>query len=264
MPIIGCLNRSCMPRMNVDLIPRHDETLDRLACGDLCIFQKQRGYRFSLDAYLLAAFVDENPGARALEIGSGSGVVSILLAALKNLLVTGVEVQKELAGMSQRSVAFNQLQEQVQIVHADIKSFPGEKYNAVVTNPPFRPAVTGRINPDSEKALSRHEILLDLDTLIRCGYKLLSNGGRFYIIYTAWRMVDLICAMRRHRIEPKKIMMVHSSMKSRAERCLVCGIKDGGKELLITKPLFIYDTDGYSYTLEMQSVFQKMSIPKSH
>jgi len=173
-------------------------------------------------------------------------------------------VQKELAGMSQRSVVLNKLQEKVQIEHTDIKRFPGEQYNAVVTNPPFRPAVTGRINPDSEKALSRHEILLDLDTVVRCGYKLLFSGGHFYIIYPAWRMVDLICAMRRNRIEPKKIMSVYSSMKSRVERCLVCGIKDGGKELLMTKPFFIYDVDGYSYTPEMQSVFQKLSIPKSH
>ncbi|HQI02358.1 MAG TPA: methyltransferase [Deltaproteobacteria bacterium] len=240
-----------------------DETLDALTCGNLFVLQKKQGYRYSLDAYLLAAFVEESPGARVLDIGSGSGVISLLLAAMKGLFVTGIEIQEPIAEMARRSVQFAGLQERIEIVSADIREYSGPAVDAVVSNPPYRPVWTGRINCDQGKAIARHEISLDLDTLLACSSRLLKPGGRFYLVYPVWRLTDLIAAMRSHRIEPKRIMFVHSTTHSPAEMCLVCGTRDGGKELCVKSPFFVFAHEGI-YTQEMEGVFRELRLPKSH
>lgn len=239
------------------------ETLGCLSCGDLSIIQKKDGYRFSLDAYLLAAFVEEKPGREVLDIGSGSGVISIMLAAIKGLHLTGVEVQEDMARMSRRSVEFANLQEKVRIVCCDIKEYNEQQFDAVVTNPPYRPVATGRINPQKNKAVSRHEILIDLDTLIKRSYELLRPSGCFYIVYPAWRLPDLITSMRVNNIEPKRMIFVCSDINASPEICLVSGLKDGGRELRIAKPFIVYSKQG-SYTQEMQEIFTGLTLPKSH
>ena len=250
--------------MSNETNPRDDETLDSLVCGGLSVLQKKQGYRYSLDAYLLAAFVDEKPGTQALDIGSGSGVVSLLLADVKGLVMTGVEIQDAMAEMSRRSVEIAGLKDKVKIVCADIREYgvPG-KVDVVVTNPPYRPARAGRINADQSKALARHEISLDLEALLERSYALLKPGGRFYLVYPAWRMPDLMSAMRNNRIEPKRIMLVHSTLQSSAEICVVCGIKDGGKELGVHSPFIVFAQEGI-YSPEMEGVFRNLSLPKSH
>lgn len=250
--------------MNNETGPRDDETLDSLACGGLYVLQKKQGYRYSLDAYLLAAFVDERPGTQVLDIGSGSGVVSLLLAAVKGLAMTGIEIQPALAEMSRRSVEIAGLQDRVKIVCADIREYgaPG-KADVIVTNPPYRPARTGRINPDQSKALARHEIALDLEALLERSNAMLRPGGRLYLVYPVWRMPDLMSAMRNNRIEPKRIMLVHSTLQSSAEICLVCGVKYGGKELDVYSPFIVFAQKGI-YTPEMEAVFRNVSLPKSH
>ena len=239
------------------------ETLEVLSCGDLSIIQRKNGYRFSLDAYLLAAFLEEKPGTRILDIGSGSGVISLLLAAIKGLSVTGVEVQEDMAEMSQRSIHLAGLDDRVEIVCADIKDYDQQRFDAIVTNPPYRPVATGRINPENTKAVSRHEILLDLDTLMKRSHELLRPSGRFYIVYPSRRLPDLITSMRSFNIEPKRMIFVYSDMNSGPEICLVSGLKDGGRELRIEKPFVIYSQQGV-YTQEMQDVFTKLNLPKRH
>jgi tRNA1Val (adenine37-N6)-methyltransferase len=257
-----CLNTSSTYQMaHKSLQP--GETLEALSCGDLSIIQRKNGYRFSIDAYLLAAFVEEKPETRILDIGSGSGVISVLLAAIKKLCVTGVEVQKDMAEMSQRSIYLAGLEDRVEIVCTDIKAYDEKRFDAIVTNPPYRPVSTGRINPEKNKAISRHEILIDLDTLMRRSYELLNPSGRFYIVYPPWRLPDLVSSMRSINIEPKRMMFVYSDMDSGPEICLVSGLKDGGKELRIERPFVIYSQHGV-YTQDMQDVFTKLSLPKSH
>jgi len=257
------LNRNTMIDMNGGLNKMNDETLDALKCGDLFVLQKKQGYRYSLDAYLLAAFVEESPGAQVLDIGSGSGVISLLLAAMKGLSVTGVEIQEPIADMARRSVQHAGLQERIEIVSADIREYDGPPVDAIVSNPPYRPVRTGRINSDQGKAVARHEICLDLETLLVCSKVLLKPGGRFYLVYPAWRLPDMITAMRSHRVEPKRIMFVHSTIQSPAEICLVCGTKDGGRELCVNRPFPVFAHEGI-YTQEMEGVFRELRLPKSH
>ena len=249
--------------MKGEVRPREDETLESLSCGNLSILQKKNGYRYSLDAYLLAAFVEEKPGLKVLDIGSGCGIISLLLAGIKDMYLNGVEIQEDMAEMSSRSVRLAGLDEKVQIVNCDIKDYTGPQVDVVVVNPPYRPISTGRINPENNKAISRHEILLDLDTLLHRSSELLKHSGRFYIVYPAWRLPDLISQMRHHGIEPKRMQCVHSTMSSHAEICLVCGLKGGGRELRIERPFIIYMKPG-TYTEEMQKVFDKLILPKSH
>jgi tRNA1Val (adenine37-N6)-methyltransferase len=243
--------------------PNKDETLDFLSCCNLSILQKKRGYRYSLDSYLLAAFVDEAPGTEVIEIGSGSGVVSILLSAVKGLKVTGIEIQEDLAQMSRRSVEHSGLSDKVKITCCDIRDYSGPKVDAVVTNPPYRPVSTGRINPDRSKAIARHEIFLDLDVLLKKTYGLLRPMGRLYIVYPAWRVPDLLCAMRTGRIEPKRMRCVYTSPVRACEICLVCGVKGGGREFTIEGPLIVYNQDN-SYHHDMEAIFEGLILPKSH
>jgi tRNA1(Val) A37 N6-methylase TrmN6 len=242
---------------------RPGETLASLSCGDLHILQKKDGYRFSLDAYLLSAFVEEKPGTVVVEIGSGSGVVAVLLAGMKRLRVTGVEVQADLAEMSQRTVALNELADWVDIVSGDIRDYAGKSVAAVITNPPYRPMHAGRLNPVKAKAIARHEVLLDLETLLASTYAILHKGGRFYCIYPAWRMADLFSSLREHKIEPKRMVMVHSTLTQRAELILVMAVKNGGRELKAGPPFSVYGPDG-AYSRDMEKVFSKLKMPKSH
>lgn len=235
------------------------ETLEGLACGDLVVIQKRNGYRFSLDAYLLAAFVDEEPGTRILEIGSGSGVVSILLAGIKQLRMTGIEVQAEVAEMSRRAVSVNGLCASIEIMTGDIREYAGEKVAAVIANPPYRPVRTGRVNPDREKAIARHELLLDLDSLLAGAARNLVKGGRFYCIYPAWRLADIVSAMRGARIEPKRLVMVYAAPHEPAELCLLMGTKAGGKELKVMAPFFVRTVQG-EYSPAMVRIFETLSM----
>lgn len=238
-----------------------DETLDVLACGGIEVYQKKKGYRYSLDAYLLAAFVEEAPGTRVLEIGSGSGVVAMMLASVKKLVVTGVEIQEDLAEMSVRSVVRQGLQDRVTIVCSDIRDYRGPKVDALVANPPFRPLGSGRVNPDSQKAIARHEIKLDLDALLAKSYELLKHRGRMYLVYPTWRLADALGAMRKSRIEPKRVRFVHSHASSHSEICLLCGMKGGGKGIAVDPPVTVYNADG-SYHPDVERAMRELRLDK--
>jgi len=243
---------------NPEILP--DETAGKLATGGLLIIQKKKGYRFSIDSYLLAAFVDEPEDASAVEIGSGSGIISILLAGIKKISITGVEIQPSLAGMSKRSVAMNGLEKKVKIVSGDIKDYSGGPFDAVVANPPYRPVGSGRINPHGEKAQARHEITLTLEQMLICASRMINDGGRFYAIYPVWRMPDMICTMRKNNIEPKKIIMIHSHAGSHASLFLIKGIKGSGRELSVDPPLYVYES-GNEHTVRMNELFKNLIIP---
>jgi tRNA1Val (adenine37-N6)-methyltransferase len=163
--------------------------------------------------------------------------------------------------MSKRSIEHSGLSDKVRITCCDIKDYSGSKVDAVVTNPPYRPLSTGRINPDRSKAIARHEISLDLDVLLKKTYELLRPLGRLYIVYPAWRVPDLICAMRATRIEPKQMRCVYTSPTRTSEICLICGVKGGGKEFTIESPLIVYKQDN-SYHHDMEMIFQGLTLPK--
>ncbi|MBI2348375.1 MAG: tRNA1(Val) (adenine(37)-N6)-methyltransferase [Deltaproteobacteria bacterium] len=232
--------------------------MDTLFHGKLRIIQAKRGYRFSLDAVLLAHFATLRGSDRVVDLGTGNGVIPLILARLHPAVeIVGVELQEEMVRRALRNVNLNRLEERVKILRGDVCSveevLPPESVAAVVCNPPYRRPATGRVNPDAEKRIARHEIKARLADFIRAGSYLLRRGGHMALVYPAARMVDLLQTMRQEEIEPKRLRLVHSYEGSAATLALVEGIKGAGTELRILPPLVVYTRDR-KYTREMKAV----------
>lgn len=234
-----------------DLV-RPDETLDALHVGDLRIIQKKEGYRFSIDPILLCDFGRIGKGEEALDLGTGSGVIPLLLARKSAARrIVGIELQPEMADRARRSVLLNGLGYKVEIVAGDVRRFFGDefvagRFSVVFANPPFRRPQTGRTAPAAERAAARHELAGGLEDFIQTAARLLQSRGRFYIVFLADRLAELLALMRREGLEPKRLRCVHGRAGERARIVLVEGRKDGRPDLLLEPPLFVYEGENYS------------------
>ncbi len=242
---------------------RDGETVDALLGGRLRIIQPKSGYRFSLDALLLAHFAVLREGEACIDLGTGSGVVALLLARrCPGGRVLGIDIQQELAEMAQRSAELNGLAGSVEIRHGDIRRperlFTPASFDVAVFNPPYRRLRSGRTNPDPAKAVARHEVAGSVQDFLAAAAEALRPSGRAYAIYPARRMVELLVRMRAAGIEPKRLRMVHSRSGGRGEFVLVEGVKGGREELTVLTPLVIY-ADGAVYTAEMAALFQELT-----
>lgn len=243
---------------------RDGETVDALLGGRLRIIQPKSGYRFSLDALLLAHFAVLREGEACIDLGTGSGVVALLLASrCPGGRVLGIDIQQELAAMAQRSAELNGLAGSVEIRHGDIRRrpellFQPASFDVAVFNPPYRRLRSGRTNPDHAKAVARHEVEGSAADFLAAAGLALRGGGRAYAIYPARRMVELLVRMRAAGIEPKRLRIVHSRSGGRGEFVLVEGVKGGREELTVLAPLVIY-SDGHVYTAEMAALFQELT-----
>ncbi len=243
---------------------RQDETLDKLP-GNMQILQKTKGYRFSLDALLLAHFVRLRVGEQVLEMGAGSGVISLLLAGRwERTSVTGIDLQEGLVDMALRSIALNGLYERVNMRHGDVRKikmiFPPRSFDVVVSNPPYRKMNSGRINPDREKALARHELAGTVRDFLQAAAYVLKPAGRAYFIYPASRMVELLSSMREARVEPKRLRPVYSRAGTAGQFLLTEGLREGGEELEVMPPLFVFG-EKEDYSEEMTGIFRELSAP---
>jgi len=237
----------------------HDDELCELFAGQLRIFQKRNGYRFSVDSILLADFARQRASGSVADLGTGSGVLPIILSksqAVKEII--GIEVQEDLAQLAQKNICFNQCEDRVKIIHADIrtvrKDFKAGSLDAVISNPPFYPEHSGRLNPDDQKAISRHELFGTLTDFINISYYLLKLSGKFLTIYPSVRAVDLIAEMRAAGIEPKTLQFIYPRSDEPANLVLIEGIKGAGKEAKVLTPLVLYDARG-NYTDQAQNIF---------
>ncbi len=225
-------------------------TYDTFFNGRLRVAQPAAGYRYSLDAILLAALPCPKPGQSILDLGTGCGIIPLILA-FRNLEVriTGVEVQPELAQLAQKNVLNNGLQDRVRIIQEDLRQLSLEELDGpldwIVSNPPYRRAASGRVDPNSQRALARHEINVNLQQLIRTAKRLLRRGGHFATIYPSERVVDLLCELRSAGLEPKWLQGVHSQSGDAAKLVLAQGVMGGKPGLKIEAPLVIYGPDGH-------------------
>lgn len=247
----------------MDDLLREEETVDDLLGGAVRIFQKKNGYRFSLDALLLAHFVKLRKDDQVLDLGAGSGVIALILAKRGNCRrVVGLDVQEELVEMARRSSRFNHLDDRVVFLRGDVKDIrtvmEPESFDVVVFNPPYRKLHSGRVNPHHGKAVARHEVSGSLGEFLAAARYVLKKGGRVFVIYPATRMTELLSRMRADRMEPKRLRLVHSQDASAAEFVLAEGGKDGGEELEVMAPLVIYDPDG-GYTAALMEIFSELS-----
>ncbi|MDX9788244.1 MAG: tRNA1(Val) (adenine(37)-N6)-methyltransferase [Desulfobacterales bacterium] len=235
-------------------------TFDAFFDGRIQVRQESDGYRYSIDAVILAYFSKRLPGEKVLDLGTGCGIIPLIMAFRKPAIhVFGVEVQSSLARLAVENVKDNRMTDRITILHADMKSLrifmTGGPVDLVVVNPPFHRAGSGRINPNDQRAVARHEIRVGLSDVMLTARRMLRTGGYFLSIYTAERVCDLIIEMRKAGIEPKTLQAIQSYENEAAKLVLVEGKKGGKPGTRLAPPIILYHTDG-AYTEAARQMFQ--------
>ncbi len=220
--------------------------------------QHREGYRFSIDAVLLAAFSAPEAKDRIVDLGTGCGIMPLILGhRYPAVNITGIEIQPELAELAAENVVANGLKERAIIIRKDLRLLSiqdvGGPMDLVISNPPYRKGRSGRINPNSQRAVARHEILATLQDVTDAAARLLGIGGRFAIVYPAERITDLLTSLRSAGIEPKHIQVVHAKAHAPGRLVLVSGIKGGRPGAAVHEPLVIYQPNG-AYTQSVQAM----------
>lgn len=227
------------------MILNNNEKIEDLEDKRLKIIQAKDSYRFSVDSILLLNFIRLKNYENIIDLGTGSGILPLLLfGKKKGLSIYGVEIQKDLADMARRSVELNKLQNGIIIIQEDFRNlknnFKNQQFDVVVSNPPYISMGQGKINPSINKAIARHEIKGDLEDMISVSNYLLKNKGRIYLIYRSAKLIKLVITLKRYGIEPKVIKLIHPRPGENANLVLLEGIKSGKEELKIEDPIFLY------------------------
>lgn len=238
-------------------ILKDDERLDYLLAEDLRIIQSPSVFSFSLDAVLLArfAYVPIRSG-KIVDLCTGNGAIPLFLSARTKAEIIAVELQERLAGMAERSIQYNGLEKQIQVVNDDVigiaEKIGYDMYDTVTCNPPYFPMYEASEKNLSEyKAIARHEIRLTLEQAVQSASELLKQGGKAAFVHRPGRLLDIITAMRAHQIEPKRIQFVYPKEGKEANMLLIEGTKYGKPDLKIAQPLYVYGPDG-KYTEEVR------------
>jgi tRNA1Val (adenine37-N6)-methyltransferase len=239
---------------------RPGEVLGELVGSGLRIIQSKKGYRYSLDAVLLAHFASSLPGRSALELGMGNGAVSLLLARRrKELKIVGLEMQQTLASQAQRSLVLNGMDKRISVLAADWGKVPSlfasDSFDLVLANPPYRTVGTGRSSPLPEVALAKHGRRGGLGELLRASSWVLKAKGTLALIYHSSGLADLMIGLRQARLEPKLLRLVHSFPESGAELALISARKGGRPGLRVSPPLILYAGRGGSPSSEMAAIY---------
>ncbi|WP_304507091.1 tRNA1(Val) (adenine(37)-N6)-methyltransferase [Anaerotignum sp.] len=235
------------------------ERVDDLHRNGYKIIQDPKRFCFGVDAVLLSGFARVKKGERVLDLGTGTGIIPILLAAkTMGAHFSGLEIQEESVEMARRSVALNELEEKVSIHFGDIKEvsglFSGQSFEVVTSNPPYMNEGGGIVNPYSAKAIARHEVLCSLEDVVSGAAKVLQEGGRFYMIHRPHRLTDIILLMRQYKLEPKRLRFIHPFQDKAPTMVLVEGVKGGNPMIKVEPPLIIYLEPG-KYTQEAYDIY---------
>lgn len=235
------------------------ERIDELQRNGYGIIQNADKFCFGMDAVLLSSFAKVKTGEKALDLGTGTGIIPILLEAkTKGEHFTGLEIQPESADMAKRSVEYNHLEDKISIVCGDIKEasslFGTASFEVVTTNPPYMIGEHGLQNPRSEKAIARHEVLCTLDDVLRESARVLKVGGRFYMVHRPFRLAEIMAKMVSYHIEPKRMQLVYPYVDKEPNMVLIEGRLGGNSRLMVEKPLIVYDTPG-KYTDEIYKIY---------
>lgn len=235
-------------------------TSDSFFNGRIQIRQDRTGYRFSIDAVLLAHYARPRPADCVLDLGTGCGIIPLILAFRHpDITIYGVEIQKELSDLGVLNVRNNRMQERITILCQDMRNLKPDMIagpvDLVVCNPPYRKPNSGRLNPDHQRAVARHEIKATLPDVLMAARRMLRTAGKFAVIYAAERTVELFTQMHAIGIEPKMLRNIHSSRDTAAKLVLVEGVKGGRPGTRIAPPLIMYDERG-DYTSEVLDMFE--------
>lgn len=239
-----------------------NEKIEDLQFENLKIIQNKEGFCFGIDSILLSDFAKEiKSGARVIDLGTGTGIIATLLCKKTQLKeIVGVEKQKEVCEMAQRSIQLNQLQNQFKIINEDIiyltKILTKNSFDAIVMNPPYKKKGTGIENQEEKKIISRHETSATLEDFVEIAKDLLKDKGEIYMVHRPERLVDILTVMRNYKIEPKILRFVFSNKNSEPKLILIKGIKNAKPFLKVLNNLYIYKEDG-QYTEEIKKIYHK-------
>jgi len=247
-----------LPNLNkmkpISPIQGRDETLDTFYHGRILVLQKKRGYRFAVDAPLLADFIRTEPGDRCLELGTGCGIVSLLLSIKPFTRITALEIQESLADLARRNVQLNRLEGRICVLHQDLRAYrPGCQFDVVFSNPPYLKGEAGALSPSREKSVAKHELECDVFGVMRKTAELLEEGGRAYFIFTAGREEEFVRAVEANGMCLKTQRYVLSRKGSPPAFFLAeCRIQPGERKLLA--PLVLFEERG-AYSDEAREIF---------
>lgn len=235
------------------------ERFDDLNRNGYSIIQNPQKFCFGMDAVLLSGFCEVKEKERVLDLGTGTGIIPILLEAkTKGKEFIGLEIQEESADMARRSVSYNHLEERVSIVTGDIKEaskiFGGSSFDVITTNPPYMIGQHGLKNASEAKTIARHEVLCTLDDIMRESAKLLKPRGRFYMVHRPFRLAEIMVTMKKYNIEPKRMQLVYPFVDKEPNMVLIEGLRDGNPRMTVEKPLIVYKEQNI-YTDEIISIY---------
>ena len=233
------------------------ETLDDLQNG-YYIIQKNNGFRFGIDAVLLSDFAKSATG-KVIDLCTGTGIIPLLLSAKsKAEHIDAVEIQEEIAEMAKRSVAYNLLENKIDIKCADLKDaekiYGKSVYDVVTVNPPYMRTGSGLLNETDGKTISRHEIKCTLEDVIKTSQALLKPHGKLFMVHRPSRLADIFSLMRKYKLEPKIMLLIATQEVKEPNMVLICGIKSAKSDLKIIPTLFVYDNEG-RYTKEIDEIY---------
>ena len=241
-----------------DLVLPH-ERVDDLQRNGYGIIQDPGRFCFGMDAVLLSGFAKVKEGERVVDLGTGTGIIPILLEAKTvGAHFTGLEIQPESADMARRSVKYNGIGDRVSIVTGDIKEasriFGAASVDVVTTNPPYMIGQHGMVNDADAKTIARHEVLCTLDDILRESARLLKPQGRFYMVHRPFRLAEIFCKMVEYHIEPKRMQLVYPYVDKEPNMVLIEGMRGGKSRITVEKPLIVYREPG-KYTDEIYDIY---------
>ncbi|MFI3171847.1 MAG: tRNA1(Val) (adenine(37)-N6)-methyltransferase [Eubacteriales bacterium] len=244
-----------------------DERLDDLQVNGYQIIQNPSKFCFGIDAVLLSTFAKVKSGEVALDLGTGNGIIPLLLEAkTKGKHFSGLEIQEESVALAKRSVQYNRLEEKIEIIKGDIKEagnlFGSASFNVVTTNPPYMIGEHGIKNSTDCRTIARHEVLCTLDDIVRESSKVLQFKGRFYMVHRPFRLAEIFSTMMKYGIEPKRMRLVHPYIDKEPNMVLVEGMKGGKSRITVEPPLVVYKKDGI-YTDEILEWYGEMKENRS-
>lgn len=235
------------------------ERIDDLQRNNLRIIQNKEKFCFGMDAVLLSGFARVKTGERVLDMGTGTGIIPILLSAKTDAEhLIALEIQEESADMARRSVAMNHLQDKIEVVTGDIKEasaiFGKAVFDVVTCNPPYMNDMHGLKNPDLPKAIARHEVLCSLEDVVREASAVLKPNGRFYMVHRPFRLAEIFAVCGKYKLEPKAMRLVHPYIDKEPNMVLIECLKGGKSMIKIAPPLVVYKEQGV-YTEEIYEVY---------
>ena len=243
--------------MTINLKP--EERLDDLQVKGYEIIQHPGKFCFGMDAVLLSGFARVKTGARVLDMGTGTGIIPILLEGkTKAAHLTGLEIQEESADMARRSILLNHLEKKIDIVTGDIKEagnlFQAASFDVITCNPPYMIGQHGIANPDTPKAIARHEVLCTLEDVVKNAALLLKPGGYFFMVHRPFRLAEIITMMTKYKLEPKRMQLVHPYVDKEPNMVLIEGCRGGKSRMTVEKPLIVYKEQN-EYTDDIYEIY---------